>query len=190
MLLAVRLSVLRYMTIYCTQDERDHCPIAYHLEPDIYTDDQQPVASGTHSSLPKRNRLYLTAQYDGKVTRTKRGILRDSAKLRADEIVVLDGIEWGERITVYQGLDVATSLVFEREQTVEHVTDESVCRALLSCRGRTIVFPQRYSWMISRMRNMPKTQAFLRAARQQRSIRQEALQIIGKHIRRDDPNGN
>lgn len=182
MLLAARLSVLRYMTIYYTQNYRDYVPVTRYEEPDIYTHDQQPLTGGIHSSLPRRNCLYLTAKYDGKVIRTKRGMLYYSAKLRADETVVLDGIQWGERIVVYQGLDVATSLLFERERIASHPSDESIYRTLLSCKGRIVVFPQRYSWMISRMRNMPKTQAFLYAARRRRRIRQDALQIIGKHM--------
>ena len=116
-----------------------------------------------YNELPKRNCLWITGAYDGKIIYRSHGMLREIRFLRSgEEPVRLGDIHFGDDIEIWQGLDRVRYLHFERPAVLtEKLSETMVLQRLASCHGHMMPVPHSLGVLANQMMAYPKIKFWL-----------------------------
>lgn len=116
-----------------------------------------------YNELPKRNCLWITGAYDGKIIYRSHGRLREIRFLRSGEDPVrLGDIHFGDDIEIWQGLDRVRYLHFERPAVLtEKLSETMVLQRLASCHGHMMPVPHSLGVLANQMMAYPKIKFWL-----------------------------
>lgn len=116
-----------------------------------------------YNELPKRNCLWITGTYDGKIIHRSHGRLREIRFLRSGEDPVqLGDIHFGDDIEIWQGLDRVRYLHFERPAVLtEKLSETMVLQRLASCHGHMMPVLHSLGVLANQMIAYPKIKFWL-----------------------------
>ncbi|MGI6788446.1 MAG: hypothetical protein ACOX4X_02935 [Aminobacterium colombiense] len=182
MVWAVRLSVLRYISLNYDVENISQPSFPGLVSCEIRSEDGTPFNKGVYHALPRRRQLHIKTPYEGKIVHIKNGEPYFSQKIKAETEVMLDKISYDDVIHVYQGLDLVASVEFIRQRKENSLDDKNILLKLKSCTGDYVYFSPRYGRSISKLSDIPKTKLFLLNAIRDGFIRIDALKIFIKVI--------
>lgn len=116
-----------------------------------------------YSSLPKANRIIVTAQFDGKVVFLKNGSIQSISWLSADQAVTVDHLSFGSEIQVFQGCDCVQKVSFEKENHNYNAASEDVelVAKLKACTGTPITISHSMGAIANKLADYPQTKKWI-----------------------------
>lgn len=139
-----------------------------------------------YNELPKRNCLWITGAYDGKIIHRSHGRLREIRFLRSgEEPVRLGDIHFGDDIEIWQGLDRVRYLHFERPVvSTEKLSETMVLQRLASCHGPMMPVPHGLGVLANQMKEYPKIKYWLREMIRKKQMPCDAYRVLTAYFYR------
>lgn len=140
-----------------------------------------------YSSLPKSNRIIVTAQFDGKVVFLKNGSIQSVSWLSADQAVTVDHLSFGSEIHIFQGCDRIRRIKFERNcsDLDAKAIDIALVKELNATHGNVISISHSFGTIGAKLDKYPQTKMWVYASLRNGKISRDAYQILVNFI-----NGN
>lgn len=141
------------------------------------------LTGGNSDNLPEKRTIIIVTEVDGAVEIEKAGEILVSYSIKADTELVLDRIEFGQTIRIYQGCDVAWECRYiSTKNEKSKVDDESIYNILKHCKGNEIPIDHSFGTVVSRYKSCPRVSQWIYLAIRKGKIPEEAYKFIKNGI--------
>lgn len=147
-----RTSILKYTYLWqepiCTPKE----------SPKFYITDLNGSAAknGNVSKIPKDGVLRILSDFDGKIVISKKDTIINKFKFSSDTIAEIEGITYGQTVSVFIGLDCVWEAHYKRsESTSLNGSEETIFRHITQNAGAEIPAPHSLKNMLSAFTQYP-----------------------------------
>lgn len=175
---AGRTKVLQYTYLWKDSLEKQ-IPHPKSFVTDIAGD---KLPSGEQTELPKKKTIVITTQYDGFTLITKGNAILERFFLAAGEKTVLDRIQNGCSIEIFQGLDLVWNAHYSREVKADDTQDEALLQELKACQDEMIAVPHSIGALAQKMNAYPLTKKWLYGCVRSGQMRQRAYKLLTYHF--------
>lgn len=169
---AGRMNVLKY--IYLWKDSLNYqadIPLAT-----VTNSAGEILQAGEQAKLPKNRIIRIKTPFDGYVLKVKDGLTLERYEISAGEITEIDGIQSGQSVEVYQGLDIVWQAHYVRADSES--ADDKLYYTLKNCQDDYTAIPHSIGALSVRMNDYPKTKSFLYACIRNGRISRRAYNIL------------
>ncbi|MGN0482522.1 MAG: hypothetical protein ACI4HI_03115 [Lachnospiraceae bacterium] len=129
-----RISVLKYIFFWKMNLEFP----TKEPEISIVDDKDNAVNDGEHNSLPYKNTIIISPAVDGCIDVFERDSIVGKYTLNAGKEFVLDDIQFGQRIVIYQGCDIVWESTFVKKDKERKLEEKEFIKNLKQCSGRKV----------------------------------------------------
>jgi hypothetical protein len=175
---AGRTKVLQYTYLWKDPLEKQ-VVIPKVIVKDIASD---PLYPGEQTELPKEKKIIITSKYDGFAQITKGNSILERFILAAGEKTVLERIQNGCSIEVFQGLDLVWSVHYSRVVKINETQDETLLQELSACQDEMITVPHTIGALAQKMSAYPLTRKWLYTCVRNKLMPQRAYKILKHHF--------
>jgi hypothetical protein len=175
-----QVGVLRYILL------RNEKSISRVKEPKsvfLIDADENAIYEGTHSKLPRQKRIVLMLEYDGFVDVIKNNVIIDKVSVDAGVKTNID-VEFNRTYCVFQGLDVALEVCFERPKNKVSETDDHLVTKLQGFHGMRIPIQHSLGTIAIHLSDYPNARNWLLKQIRVGTINTDALSCLKQHCRR------
>lgn len=153
------------------------------------TMEDKPIDSGSQENLPLEKTIKICLPFDGFVLiKNKTGFIIRRVELKATRELLLDKINWGMEIQVYQGLDcVWTASYFRNENIRKDYFSENemaLLKRLENCRGKNTSIPYGMGGLVTQLNDYPQIKQWLYKKLRTGSLSEQALRILQTYFTR------
>lgn len=135
-------------------------------------------AAGINNKLPEKKILQIKAEYDSYIEIMKDGWAIDKIKIKANEILEIDHLQFGMTINVFQGLECVWSVSYVKQQKTVFGNEEELLWLLQNAGGKKIPISHLFSVTINKYRDYPKIQKWIYTQIRNGFISERAYKII------------
>lgn len=138
-------------------------------------------ADGIHYTLPIKKRISITCPVDGFFVHRHKNRILEKRSLPADESTVLDGVQYDDIISIFQGLDKIYEISFVRRKFETPNNEMKILQKLSGMRGQKIVIGPAFGTIVSKLIQYPGLQRWIIQQVRHGYIYEEALRYL-KHL--------
>ena len=174
---AGRSSILKYMYLWKEKlDSKAEWPLI-----EVKDIRGNEFADGIHYTLPIKKRISITCPVDGFFVHRHKNRILEKRSLPADESTVLDGVQYDDIISIFQGLDKIYEISFVRRKSETPNNEMKILQKLSGMRGQKIVIGPAFGTIVSKLIQYPGLQRWIIQQVRHGYIYEEALRYL-KHL--------
>lgn len=140
------------------------------------------IGDGSQYLLPERGLLKITTPFDGSVVILKKGIILDKRYLKGGYSIELDNIQFGLEIKIFQGLDLAWSVIYKRRKHVLMPDEAIVLKRLETFGGKMIPVTRSIGSAVNQLKGYPKLKSWVYKRIKMGCIPEEAYRYLRKYL--------
>jgi hypothetical protein len=176
---------VRYVLRYAVLNKKRLLIPTKNTSAQVTDRDDNEISFGTLSKLPRKRILYVTISYDGFVDVIERGIVERRVICKSGEKAEIN-VDWGSKLVIYQGLDIAGTLEFVRKNGNGIDNDDTLVFKLQRFTGNTISIGHELGRIAIHLEHLPKTKQWLLQHIKMGEIDRMALKYLMQKITRRD----
>ena len=144
---------------------------------------QDIIQCGENNSLPEKKALTVSIdvkghKVDGCYEIRRNGVIRARGVIKPDKRNDIEGINFGDCVQIYAGLDKIWECSFVRKQSEKHIDDEALYQKLIRCRGAMVDIPHAFGALADKLKDYPKTMQWLRHCIRDGKMGWKAIQVL------------
>ena len=178
LLSAGRTKILKYT--YLWQDEL----VTESTVPDVTIKDisDNIITYRDSAHLPKKNTVVVSSQFDGYIEIIFKSAVINKLPLSASVNTIVENLEYGQEIRIFQGLDCIRQLRFSRNAVNATDVDDYLFLKLASFTGQEISISHRIGALAAKMDSYPKTKEWLCKQIRKGSMPIKAYKLLSSHF--------
>lgn len=143
---------------------------------------------GIITSLPEKRVLNILAKFDGEIVIEEPGKLDIRYLLHSDQRFPVDQINYNQKISVIQGLDVVWTCYFDKIKKISRYSerDDKLLKKLQTGRGNQSQISNSIGALAVKMKDYPKSRAWLYKSIRSGYIYEKSLKILKTEFREDE----
>lgn len=163
---------------------KEPLPASVDIESVSVTDRTGKVlSSGEQSVIPKDGIVRIMAPYDGFVIKLKRNKIVEKLQIKANRLISLHEIEFGNCLQVLQGLDVVWEVIFAKpskkiKTDITIGADIKIYRRLCAYKGKTTPIPHSLGAVAKKLTDYPLVRKWLYDAIRQGFASEKAIKYF------------
>ncbi len=151
-----RTSVLQYTYLWKRKlDETAPLPVV-----EVMDEKGNRVDSGIKNILPLHRLLNILSPFDGTTLILKNAVVLEKRNLIAEQRMVIDDIQTGFEIKIFQGLDLVWAVSYERKRKEFSTGDELILKKLRAFNGKPIQISHAIGGM-DRLKKYPRVKRWV-----------------------------
>jgi hypothetical protein len=140
------------------------------------------IENGEHINLPDAGIIKILAPYDGYVIKYRENHIVEKRKLVPNIQLIIDGVTYGLKIKILQGLDIVWQVSFcKRKQSIVGA-DEQLFRKLNNLKGYSVRVPHSFGAVAEKLRGYPKTKDWIYSTVKNGFANQDAIKYLRKYV--------
>ena len=144
---------------------------------------QDIIQCGENNSLPEKKALTVSIdvkghKVDGFYEIRRNGVIRARGVIKPDKRNDIEGIDFGDCVQIYAGLDKIWECSFVRKHSEKYIDDEALYQKLIRCRGAIVDIPHAIGALADKLKDYPKTRQWLRHCVQDGKMKKQALLML------------
>ena len=141
-----------------------------------------PLPQGEQTTLPVHKTVVVTAPFDGYVNIKKCSIIIEKYRITSGQRTVIDKLQNGHSIEVFQGHDLAWRVSYVRTVTKSEKEDKKLLYALERCGGQKIAAPHTLAAIAGKLASYPLTRQWIYICIRTGNVYESAYRILAHYV--------
>lgn len=121
----------------------------------------QSLKSGIKQEIPKKSQIKIKSEYDGFAEIEKDNKLLERRRITAEQQTIIQGIQFGYHIKIFQGLDCVWEILYERHKKEINCDERAILAKLNVNYGKRIRVPHALGATAEKLKNYPRVRQWL-----------------------------